>query len=357
MSSSSHEPSHLPTLDGLRGLAAIVVVVSHCANAGFLPSELGRGFGQMGVGLFYGLSGLLMGRLYLNKPFNNATLTDYAWRRGARVIPLYYVVLVVGAILFLGFGVSPYMLDSPGDIVRAAFMIYGTGVLWSIPVEIQFYVVFVAIWYAASRGRLGIALIALLGMQFAIVLAVYKTSGLGAGLSNTYTLAFWLHFFLFGTFIGHLSTKTRFMALSKTQGRGAMVVSVLLLLAGVLAPPGVRDALGLFYTYPFAGPISGGYPLMLLLAGLLNLGALRVFAAATWRWLGKVSYSVYLLHMPVIFAVSAMQLPPLVSAAAVFAGTLILSGLTEHWIEKRAQRAILRRRLGTPAPEPTRRPS
>ena len=345
--------THLPTLDGLRGLAAIVVVISHCANAGFLPVELGRGFGQMGVGLFYGLSGLLMGRLYLGKSLTHATLVDYAWRRVARVLPLYYAVLILGAVLLFGFGTSPYMQTGAGDVFQAAALIYGTGVLWSIPVEIQFYVVFVAIWYAAARGPLWAVLLGLLVLQGVVVVAIYLTSGLGAGLANTYTLAFWLHFFMFGTLLGHLSTRPGFMRFAN-QGSPVIWVAVgVFLVLGFLTPPGIRDALGIPSTFVFVGPISGGYPLALLVLGLLNLGAMRLFAGRLWRWLGKVSFSIYLLHMPMVAAVAALPpdgpVPIWAKAALVFALTFAASALTERWIEIGAQRAILRHRPGASA--------
>lgn len=60
---------YLPVLDSLRGLAAVVVVVSHSANRGYLPELFGRGFGGTGVTMFYALSGFLMAYLYLRRPF------------------------------------------------------------------------------------------------------------------------------------------------------------------------------------------------------------------------------------------------------------------------------------------------
>lgn len=354
MPSCSEHRTHLPVLDGLRGLAALVVVISHCANAGFLPGELGRGFGQMGVALFYGLSGVLMGRLYLCKPLTRQSFADYAWRRGARVLPLYYAVLLFSAVLLVGFGISPYMQKDPVDVLQAAFLLQGTGVLWSIPVELHFYVLFIGLWYAATRGHLALAMAALLLLQVGLLALVLGNFDLGPGSRNVYTLLFWLHFFLVGTALGYLSTRPQVMQLAGRRGPAIRAFSVVLLACGLLSPPGLRSALGLPVTYPFADPVSGGYPLVLLAAGLFNLGALRVFAARGWRWLGRISYSVYLLHMPLIAAVGMLSLPPLVSALAVLAGSLALATITERWIEQSAQRAVLRRHGNLPIPAATR---
>jgi peptidoglycan/LPS O-acetylase OafA/YrhL len=43
---------HIHSLTGLRGLAAMLVFISHSANDGFLPVYVGDGFGQTGVMLF-----------------------------------------------------------------------------------------------------------------------------------------------------------------------------------------------------------------------------------------------------------------------------------------------------------------
>lgn len=351
MTDPSDPRTHLPVLDGLRGLAAIVVVVSHCANAGLLPAALGQGLGQIGVGLFYALSGLLMGRLYLHRPLDRAGLAEYAIRRGARVLPLYYAALALGVAMLVA-GLSPYRLDGAGDVLRAAALVQGTGVLWSIPVEIQFYVVFAGIWACARRGRLMVALAVLLAVQAVAAVAILATIGLGPGLSHTYNLAFWLHLFLFGTLLGALSTRPRAMALHGARGPAVTAGVAAFLALSVLVPPGVRAELGLPRVPAFADPVGMGYPMLLLVAGLLGLGPMRLFAARPLRWLGRVSFSVYLLHMPVLaVVVTALSgWPAALQAALVVAATLGLSALTERGIETGAQRAILRRGLARRAP-------
>lgn len=346
----TNSDSHLPNLDGLRGLAAVMVVISHCANRGYLPPILGQGFGQMGVALFYALSGLLMARLYLDQPFERQTLRIYAWRRGARVLPLYFAALALG-VLFFTFDMPLYKIGDIGDVMRAALLIHGTGVLWSIPVEIQFYVVFAGIWYLSSRGYLITSILGLLVLQAAFVVTHY----VNLGLENIYVLSFWLHFFLVGVVLGYLSTSERFMQSFGNRSKAFMIGSALLLACAVLAPPGIRNEIGIPKTYVFADPISAGYPLALLVAGLLNLGFFGLFASKPLRWLGKVSFSIYLMHMPVILLIETAlpgdSVPPWQKAVLVFVITFAVSSLTENYIEKAAQRAILRRALPSrPAP-------
>ena len=88
--------SHIAALDGLRGLAAIVVIVSHFTNgSGLFGGAFGHGAGQIGVMLFFCLSGFLMSHLYLDRPFNLDCLAEFTRRRLARIAPLYILVVLV----------------------------------------------------------------------------------------------------------------------------------------------------------------------------------------------------------------------------------------------------------------------
>ena len=76
---SAARSNNIPALDGLRGLAAVIVLVSHVSNnVGLWGGVLGHGGGQIGVMIFFVLSGYLMGFLYLDRPFNSAEVWSYA---------------------------------------------------------------------------------------------------------------------------------------------------------------------------------------------------------------------------------------------------------------------------------------
>ncbi|SDZ54092.1 Peptidoglycan/LPS O-acetylase OafA/YrhL, contains acyltransferase and SGNH-hydrolase domains [Jannaschia faecimaris] len=346
MTDPSDPRTHLPGLDGLRGLAVVIVLVSHLANGGMLPAVLGQGFGRLGVALFFGLSGLLMARLYLHRPVDRADLWEYAVRRCARVLPLFYAALVLGGIMAL-WDLQPYEQHGPQDMAWAAALVHGTGVLWSIPVEIQFYVVFAGLWWCASRGYLAAALLAALAVQAAVGLAVIATTGFGERMEHTYNLAFWMHFFAVGTMLGALSTRPAFARAFGAHGAGAALVSACLIGAIVLVPPGIRLALDLPRLPAFGDPIGAGYMLLLLIAVLYGYGLTRLFAVWPMRWLGQVSFSVYLLHMPALVMVETLlpSLAPAGQAVLVVAATLGASALSERWIERVAQRVILSRLL------------
>jgi peptidoglycan/LPS O-acetylase OafA/YrhL len=83
------------SLDGLRGLAAFTVLMTHFSNfTNIWGGVLGYGAGQLGVMLFFCLSGFLMARLYMDRPFTFGAVCDFFRRRLARVVTLYLALVV-----------------------------------------------------------------------------------------------------------------------------------------------------------------------------------------------------------------------------------------------------------------------
>ena len=101
-------------LDGLRGLAALIVVVSHYSNETLLwGGVLGKGGGQTGVMLFFLLSGFLMAHLHLGEAFTARNVGRYALRRIARVYPLFLIAARWSSGQFASnFSSMPFLLPS-----------------------------------------------------------------------------------------------------------------------------------------------------------------------------------------------------------------------------------------------------
>jgi len=144
-----------PALTGLRGLAAAFVVLSHSVEWGPWPEgpEVLHLFdGQIGVLLFFCLSGWLMGFKYLGEAFILDSVKRYAYARAGRVAPLYYLICVLMLILSSWdhtIGVQPdpeFTLDSMYFVFAFLLVRAPMWIIWTVPVEIHFYVVFVAVW-------------------------------------------------------------------------------------------------------------------------------------------------------------------------------------------------------------------
>ena len=129
-------------LNSLRAIAALMVLVSHYSNStNFLNGVLGHGSGQIGVMIFFVLSGFLMSFLYLNKGFEVKT---YIVSRLARVLPLFVFVVLLSFFsqqIFIN-GVFYKVLDV-NSLISHLFLLSGVSVLWTIPTEIQFYILFI----------------------------------------------------------------------------------------------------------------------------------------------------------------------------------------------------------------------
>ncbi len=112
-------------LDGLRGLAAIMVIADHTCS-------WFRGVGASGVWIFFALSGFLLARPFVGNPQAVLSLTyisGYFYRRFMRILPMYYtyifVVYIMSGRLSLAF-------------VHGLFL-EGDGHLWALPQEALFY--------------------------------------------------------------------------------------------------------------------------------------------------------------------------------------------------------------------------
>ena len=126
----SDQRLQLDSLDGLRGVAVLIVVVSHLSNSGMylLPLVNLRGNGKSGVYLFFLLSSFLLTYPFLLKgkdALDRAYLANYALRRFLRIYPLYFCYLLLALLTTFLFargssssGGIPFPL-SPPEIGRA----------------------------------------------------------------------------------------------------------------------------------------------------------------------------------------------------------------------------------------------
>ena len=152
-----------PHLDALRFFAFLSVFLSHTftsKNPDTLPSPLYqfvtlfRNSGHLGVNFFFVLSGFLITYLLLEERdhFKKIHLAEFYFRRILRIWPLYYAVVAVGFFLFPWLSSNPefipnadirYYLVFAGnfDTINQGLPSRVLGVLWSIAVEEQFYLV------------------------------------------------------------------------------------------------------------------------------------------------------------------------------------------------------------------------
>lgn len=308
--------------ESVRGIAATWVFVSHALLIAELPIPLLNN-GDLAVDLFILLSGFVITLLVLRRP------EPYGWyvfRRGMRVYPLYLIALllgwatqhlyapVIGAGLFGppsdGFVVREAAVRAallqhlalhltmlhgmvPDDVLPFAALAF-SGPLWSISLEWQFYLVApLLIWCLDVRhaGRWRWAALAA-----AATLAGNLAARLWWQAEVPAFLPLRLPLFVAGIASGVFWQRAQGMA----PGR----------LAVALAGGAIVLAAGRFAVWPL---LVWGVTYWSAALGGRHGWADRVNAAlllAPLRWLGERSYGVYVLHMPVLLAVSAWAIVP-----------------------------------------------
>jgi len=281
--------TQIKALNALRGLAALLVVFSH------LPDFAGMRFGppregHLGVMIFFTLSGFLMGLLYLDQPATRRNVSAYVVARVARIAPPYLIVVLLSFAVYTlvdpGF---PYAIDSH-NLLRHLLFSGNVSVLWSIPPEVQFYALFVALWWAVQRAassRGAGALIAVVGL--AIVAICLRDAVPGTFVGSK------LHFFLMGSLLGWLHPRLRaapVSTLALTLLQAALLACFALFMVGAI---NLRDQ----YWLDLAPALICGLAVFAFSHNRTVIDG--VLAVRPLQWLGDWSFSLYLLHVPALY--------------------------------------------------------
>ena len=295
----------LPALDGLRGLAALVVVCSHASSIGLHlhPSLDLRGTGRLGVFLFFVLSSFLLTRIALAAPASELRKPrywgQYTQRRLLRVLPVYLVILGL------------YFLFEGWDGRRTlehVLLIRSERHLWTIPVELR--------WYAVLPGVVGLLALCrrrpwsgALGLVcLAGAVRLYSLPDYAAKAPDfAPELMPFVPIFLMGSVAAVLHGTWVSSKLDQSPWSKALWEAAgWLALAGlVLHFPSLRQAISgeaVEHTrYHLLFDRFGILCSVLLLGTLLGQGLLRrIFELRVLRSLGAISYSLYLVHRMIL---------------------------------------------------------
>jgi peptidoglycan/LPS O-acetylase OafA/YrhL len=336
-------------LDGVRGIAVLIVLVSHTAGRDqALAQTLDfAGIGHVGVYLFFVLSAFLLGMGMLDRGVTRESVKAFFVRRLFRILPLYYLtlLLVFAYQLFLGRYNDWYLHISNGfgGFLQHLALYRGDGVFWSVVVEMQFYLVVpLFAWFLLRhRRRALVVLIGLAVVNECLYVAKFFAPQFPNPLEyltpNTRGEGTYLGLFVGGMVAAYVA---RFHEGDLMRQVRRFHVAALLSFAFVCVLTVAlisRNFLGLeqpFYEFRFLSPIySLVFSAFLLSVYMGNpwTGWLRF---APFRFLGITAFSVYLLHFAVIALVDFTDWSGPVKLLASVTGIVVVASVTYLAIER-----------------------
>lgn len=297
---------YFPALDGLRGLAILLVVIYH--NFGFIEKYFF--FGWLGVDLFFVLSGFLITDILLKELGSKNFLKNFYSRRVLRIFPLYYLCLILFLIVLPQAKNSPdleYYTDNQAWIwtyLQNWLYIFKPPTdtstlnhLWSLAVEEQFYLLWPLVILLLRKPRyllifISLLLVAVLGLRLWI----------------------WMH---------HLSNFAYYNLYTFTRIDGICIGAMVALIQRI-NPSFLKkntSAIVLFFAamnfafffvnryYQFSFPYLAlaGYTTFAMIFGLLvNQAVTRetkiinlLLNVSLLKFFGRISYGFYMFHWPV----------------------------------------------------------
>ncbi|GIH69061.1 acyltransferase family protein [Sphaerimonospora thailandensis] len=320
---SSAERGRLAGLDGIRGLAALFVVLHHCRLTSFpgFPADTGPGwlswllYGHFAVVLFIVLSGFSLAVSPARSDWRLGGLRRFAARRAWRILPPYWGALAFSLV------VAWTLVPQPGEGVPTlkSVVLYGlllqdiagspspNGAFWSIAVEAQLYLAFPIMIFVLRRAGavvlLGIvtALVAMIGLLSPEVPAVATLMRLTPQFAALFAIGI-----VAAMILTRPKRAARPWSLAALAALTAVPVVVLICVNGP-----AWTAAHFFWIDLAIGPAAG-----LALASVATgrpVGLVRLLDAAPIRALGRISYSLYLTHAPIVVVLSTMVIAPRVA--------------------------------------------
>ena len=330
--------SYRPEVDGLRAIAVLAVLAYH-----FDMPFIDGGF--VGVDVFFVISGyLITGIILRDLTKGSFSLAHFYERRVRRIFPA-LAGLLIGVLLFGQFFYDPLSFKSLAESAYATTFFSSNFLFfkqvdyfdapaelkpllhtWSLAVEEQFYVFFplvmLAVWTWA-RKHLKTSLIVLTAASF--VWSVFTVP------SNPSTAFYMFHLRAWELLLGSLIALGMVPRISNSQVRAALSwlgLGLIVISAFTYSPntefPGVSALLPTFGAYLFISMEGKGRTI----AG-------RLLSIPPATFIGKISYSLYLWHWPILLFANYLNVIPLsqLQIGWVAAGSLIVATLSWWLIE------------------------
>ncbi len=339
----SNQP--LPELDGLRGIAILLVMGYHFG--GILP------WGWIGVDLFFVLSGFLITRVLIARPLNVKNLLIFYWNRLVRILPACYLVLffffVMGGWLFNNMQTDSYValqneqihywlfnVDVVDAIKGWPGMIYLIH-FWSLSVEMKFYFFWPLVWWTYRSDSSNVFLYATVLLLVASFSVWFRINGAAYWhLNEVYRYTFFLSrldSFALGS-LGYLIYSRINLSSFLPLIKGLVLTGILIFLVAWMADYWEG---GLLESFVWSGgstvlAIAGSSLLLWSVVGEGNLK--RALSTTVLIKIGKYSYGLYLYHNPVWLMINKLEVPFWIQVVVSLGVSMLLSFCSFIFVER-----------------------
>ena len=322
---------HLAALDGLRGLAVLIVILSHSSGRGMAlaPWLNFSGIGHVGVYLFFVLSGYLL----TNNLMEGQTLAQFYLRRIFRIVPLYFLVLTC-VIAYQAFGYySPRYLHISGGAEGALLhflFLKGDGVFWTLAAEFSFYLLLPLIVHALKRfGWRWLVVASSIYFVAFLALEKFKIHVLPLKFVDIAHRSQFLDVFACGILAAYLP-RTWSDKWVPNIFFGLLALTLICVSSNFLGAQ--QPAYGLRWLSLFYGAVFG-----LAVVCAVEGGAPQMYwlGSPILAFIGKLGFGIYLLHFPVFQIVNVfVDSSPLIRLAVAMPFTVGVAWLAYQLIER-----------------------
>jgi peptidoglycan/LPS O-acetylase OafA/YrhL len=274
---------NIDSLDGLRGLAALGVLILHLLGRFGLAGWPNRFY--LAVPLFFVISGYVIARSYEDRLREGMSLATFARIRATRLYPMLLASCLMAALSMPIWNVAMAVLVIP-SLVGTLELFPANGPIWSLFIEI--WGNFAHALFVRQLNRTILATLIVLG-AIGTMIAVYASGDLAVGWANG-NFSGGVSIFLFSYFAGVSIWRVERAGLLTALPRLPLAVPVCAYMLAVAMP------------LPSHGLVDVAivmliFPLIILLTRTASLSA-RVALAC--RAAGRLSYPLYVLHYPIV---------------------------------------------------------
>ncbi|MDP9863412.1 MULTISPECIES: acyltransferase family protein [Streptosporangium] len=313
------ERGRLAGLDGIRGVAALFVMVHHCWLMAFpgYPADTGPGwlgwllYGHIAVVVFIVLSGFSLAVSPARSGWRLGGMGRFAQRRAWRILPPYWAALAFS--LVIAWTLVPQPGEGPPTAKSVA--VYGlllqdlfgapspNGAFWSIAIEAQLYLVFPLLLLVLRRAGAAV----MLGAVTVIVVAIGLLAPAvpAVGMLMRLTPQFAVLFAVGVVAAGVIAAGDR---LRRLPWHWLALLAAVPVLAVIVVRGSVWTVGNYFWIDIALGPAVG-----LLLAAVATgrpASLVRLLDLRPFRSLGSFSYTLYLIHAPIVVAIYQLVVAP-----------------------------------------------